>query len=186
MPGSGTEPIGVGSVVLELVQVVGVEVVMFGESIEQLDGILEDELTGPGLGISPGPIDLIGPLGPIGPIFISPGPIGPPGPIGLPGPNCPFGPIIGPGPMGPPGPIGPGPIGLLPTIGGPLGPIPPGADPLGPPIDRGGPGREPPGASFGRLAWGPIMWGAIILLAWPCMMFFTMLGYRWATFCKKE
>lgn len=38
--------------------------------------------------------------------------------------------------------------------------------------------------SFGLLAWGPIMWGPIILLAWPCMMFFTMLGYFTATFAR--
>ena len=114
---------------------------MLGESREQA-GRLEEEVRvesdrelgtgGPGLDSSlAGPVDLMGPLGPITPRFMSPGPPGP-GP-GRPGPNCPLGPII-------PGPIGPiGPSGLI--IGGPLGPPIPGEGPLGPPRGPiGGPG----------------------------------------------
>ena len=39
--------------------------------------------------------------------------------------------------------------------------------------------------SFGLFGLGPIMWGAIILCCWPCMIVFIMLGCLAATFCKE-
>ena len=117
--GSGRGPRPAPSLA-ELVVVFVMEVVMLGDSREQ-EGRLEGQLVsgesdielgttgGPGLESSlAGPPDLMGPLGPIGPIFMSG-----PGPPGLPGPNCPLGPIIPPGPSG-----------LLDIIGGPRGPSP--------------------------------------------------------------
>ena len=87
----------------------------------------------------------------------------------------PLGPIM---PPGPPGPIGF--IGLLPIIG-PLGPPMPGDPLLGPPKLTGPPGKGIL-LSFGLLGEGPIMWGAIILFCWPCIMFFIMFGYLADTF----
>ena len=72
----------------------------------------------------------------------------------------------------PPGPMGEGPL----CTG------PPGSLGWPPDMLMGGPleGTD----SLGLLAWGPSMWGPIMRLAWPCMMFFTMFGYFTATFCN--
>ena len=138
MEGSGNAPRLAPSFAVEGVVFV-MEFVMLGASREQ-EGRLEGQLVsgesdielgppGPGLDNSlAGPPDLMGPLGPIGPIFMSQGAPGP-GP-GRPGPNCPLGPIIPAGPRG-----------LLDIIGGPRGPMP-GCGPRGPPRGPiGGPGR---------------------------------------------
>ena len=135
--GSGNAPRLAPSFAVEGVVFV-MEVVMLGDSREQ-GGRLEGQLVsgesdielGPGWpeldnSLAGGP-DLMGPLGPIPPIFMSHGGPGP----GLPGPNCPLGPIIPPGPRG-----------LLGIIGGPRGPSP-GCGPRGPPRGPiGGPGRD--------------------------------------------
>ena len=136
--GSGNAPRAAPSFAVEGVVFV-MEFVMLGASREQ-EGRLEGQLVSgesdielgpgwPGLdsSLAGGP-DLMGPLGPMTPMFMSQGPPGP-GP-GRPGPNCPLGPIIPAGPICPTGPIG-----LFPIMGGPLGPGPmlPGGGPLGPP-----------------------------------------------------